>query len=281
MRVKSTYFGVFYCLLTILYCYAYLCLWCSFHNRAALDYLTKIEELDFEHAVKMLAGGNLFVKFHQPVSFDKQEIQKKEIRLPPKAQNNNKAVKYLESRGLSGHTAKRAIASGILYESVNGSCVFVGQESRYAHERGIGNDMKKDAQGSDKRYGFCIPANDRGSKVLAVFESPIDALAHYEICRLDGNKWDGYRLSLGGVSSNALDHFIERNPDIRVIQLCLDNDSAGVEASTKITKQMIKNKTAKGRTITINPPPKGKDYLDYLAILKSEAKGRPRQQPDR
>ena len=241
---------------------------------SALDYLIRIKNMEFRQAVEELAGGNLFTRRtkNEQINLIHKTLEDKKIILPERAPNNDNAIKYLASRGLSEHTAKRAIASGLLYESTKNTCVFVGENAKYAYERGINNDIKRDALGSDKRFGFCIPANDRTSKVLAVFESPLDALAHYEICKLDDNKWDGYRLSLGGVGSTALDYFIEKNPDIKVIQLCFDNDKTGNDAATRITKQMIANKTAKGRTITSSFPPRGKDYLDFLKEIKNDQK---------
>ena len=252
-------------------------------GHSALDFLIKIERMDFKDAVVRLGGDNIYTKstqirHHKETS--KQDHDEKKIIMPIAAPNNNNAIKYLENRGLSEHTIKRAIASGLLYESNNKTCVFVGKdgnEPKYAYERGIDEEIKKDAPGSDKKFGFCIPAKDRNSKVMAVFESPLDALAHYEICKLNGSQWDGYRLSLGGVAGAALNSFIEKNPDIKVIQLCLDNDKTGNEVSTRITKEMIQNKTAKGRTITSSPPPKGKDYLEFLQTVKKEVKEQNKQ----
>ena len=311
-------------------------------GRSALDYLVKIEGMPFQNAVKELVGdirdignignigdiGNIGnTKETQPnlknatnktanktakttaqkATTETAEITDRQVRLPPPAPNNDKAIEYLASRGLSKNVAKKAIASGIMYQSINNTCVFIGKDGdkpKYAFERSIDLDrdvvnntinssdsynsnssnsnhnsnihninnttIKKDVFGSDKRYNFCIPAKDRSSKNLAVFESPIDALAHYELCRLQEKDWDGYRLSLGGVGDTALKSFIERNPNITDIQLCLDADDVGTKACTKITKELIENKMGKGKNISVQKPKKGKDYTEYLQILKSE-----------
>jgi hypothetical protein len=42
---------------------------------------------------------------------------------------------------------------------------------------------------------------------VAVFEAPIDALSHATLQELEGWKWNGYRLSLGGTSHVALTSF--------------------------------------------------------------------------
>ena len=72
------------------------------------------------------------------------------------------------------------------------------------------------------------------------------------------------------VSSTALKGFIERNPNIIDIQLCLDADDTGINACTKISKELIENKMGKGKNISVQKPKKGKDYAEYLQILKSE-----------
>ena len=54
---------------------------------------------------------------------------------------------------------------------------------------------------------------------MAVFEAPIDALSHATLQELEGWKWDGYRLSLGGTSHVALMAFLKRHPEIRRVNL--------------------------------------------------------------
>jgi hypothetical protein len=39
-------------------------------------------------------------------------------------------------------------------------------------------DFKRDAVGSDKRFGFCLPPGSPGSKAVAVFESPLCEAQH-------------------------------------------------------------------------------------------------------
>ena len=38
--------------------------------------------------------------------------------------------------------------------------------------------FRKDVYGSDKEYSFCYPPRNPGSRHVAVFEAPIDALSH-------------------------------------------------------------------------------------------------------
>ena len=79
--------------------------------------------------------------------------------------------------------------------------------------------------------------------------------------------WDGHRLSLGGVSSVALNGFLEQNPQITNIQLCLDNDKAGHDATNRIIKELLSDKQYVN--IKIAPPPIGKDYADTARAIQN------------
>ena len=111
---------------------------------------------------------------------------------------------------------------------------------KYAALRGIydyGKPFKREAPGSQKQYGFCIPPMQPGTTV-AVFEAAIDAMAEMTLC---GDAADKYRLSLGGVSSSgkeplALQEFLRQHPEITTIELRLDNDAKGRMASVGIQK---------------------------------------------
>jgi hypothetical protein len=121
--------------------------------------------------------------------------------------------------------------------------------------------MKRDCSGSDKRFSFHLAVNDAASGALAVFEAPIDALSHATL--FPG--WDGHRLSLGGTSDVALLAFLERNPHIKHISLCLDADEAGRTAANKITAYLAGDERLSHITVTTDPPPYGKkDYNEAL-----------------
>jgi DNA primase len=141
--------------------------------------------------------------------------------------------------------------------------VFVGFDergtARYAALRGTFADFRRDADGSDKRYGFALPPSNRGSNTVAVFESAIDVLSH----RVLVPDFAGWRLSLGGTSLNALTHFLEINPHTDYCVVCTDNDDAGNRAAAKIAK-------LSGITVTRSPPQVGKDWNDALKSMRTE-----------
>jgi len=201
---------------------------------SALDFLVKVRGVHFVDAVQSLSGGKGVVDYkdkstltvHQPFHAQKPP---KPLILPKANRNNDRLVAYLRERGIGKEIINRCIQAGILYESDKHRCVFVGKDesgvARFACERGITDDFKKDVLGSSKKYGFTLPPKEpdgHGNTVLALFESPIDCLAHFSIHDAMQTGWDGHRLSLGGVSSAAFNGFFARNPQINNIQLCLD-----------------------------------------------------------
>jgi hypothetical protein len=130
--------------------------------------------------------------------------------------------------------------------------------------RGIKKDLKEDVLGSDKRYSFNLPAKNPESKLLTVFEAPIDALSHASLQQRNGREWDGFRLSLGGTSAVALLAFLERSPQISRVVLHLDNDSAGLAAAANIKAMLETDKRFSHISASIEPPRIGKDYNEAL-----------------
>ena len=72
-------------------------------------------------------------------------------------------------------------------------CVFVGKDNagkaKFACMRSITGNLRKDVYGSDKEFSFCYPPRNPGSRLVAVFEAPIDALSHATLQELEGWKW--------------------------------------------------------------------------------------------
>jgi len=176
------------------------------------------------------------------------------------------------------------------YETIKGGCVFVGYDKennpKFAFERDTKSDHKKDMAGSNKAFGFCMPPSIGGTKNhksnmfpngeqneserLYIFEGAIDCLSHAAITQIGGVDWDGYRLSLGGVSSLALNTFLENNPQISAVYLCLDYDKPGKEATERISKELLGNDRYSHISIYAAPPPVGKDFNDTLKFMQKK-----------
>lgn len=240
----------------------------------ALDYLVKVCGVPFVDAVERLTAGKS-VSFGQMKVVPEKTPQpkpKKPFVLPTPNKNNDRVVAYLRSRGICKDIIYRCINVGFLYESEKHRCVFVGKDGdrpKFACERGIEDDWKRDVSGSDKRFSFALPPeNPCNSSTLAAFESAIDSLAHYSIYEIEGTGWDGYRLALGGVGSLALFSFLERNPQITDIQLCLDSDKAGIDATKRIIGELRADKRFCNIKVTVTPSPIGKDFADAIKTIQ-------------
>ena len=242
---------------------------------SALDFLIKVRGVHFIDAVQSLTGGNAITEYKAITKSSLHPPKPKSFKLPEPALNNDRAVAYLRERGISKNVIYGCIKTGLLYESNNRRCAFIGKnengQPRFACERGITDDLKKDVYGSSKQSGFVIPPNEpngHSNTSLALFESPIDCMAYSSIQELKQTSWDGYKLSLGGVSTVALYGFLERNPQITSIRLCLDNDKPGHDATNRIIKELLGDKRYSHIKIKTAPPPIGKDYCDTVLAIK-------------
>lgn len=247
---------------------------------SALDYLMKVRGMGFVAAVEHLTGEWAeTAKACQAEAKLRPPTPKWTFYPPRPCRYATGAVSYLQSRGISPEVIRRCIQSGILYESRYYNpqsdyhntpvCVFAGKDEtgaiKFATMRGLSSDFKQDKAGSDKRFNFHIPAQNPGSRHLAVFEAPIDALSHATLQRRGGWRWDGHRLSLGGASDVSLIAFLERNPQISRIILHLDNDVAGITAARKIKVRLAADSRFSRIRVSANPPHRGaNDYNDLL-----------------
>ena len=244
----------------------------------ALDFLIKVRGMGFVDAVEAVLGARSIPAFSSLI-VEKAEPPPKWKFYPPRPQRySNRAVSYLQQRGISPEVINRAIQAGILYESRyynpaseyhNAAvCVFAGKDETgktvFATMRGIDTNFKQDKAGSNKRFNFTLPAKNPDSRHLAVFEAPVDLLSHAALQQRNGWDWDGHRLSLGGISDVALISFLERNPQISRIMLYLDNDAAGLNSARNIKSELAADNRFRHIRVSVNPPRGAKDYNDAL-----------------
>ena len=254
----------------------------------ALDYLIQIRGYGLVDAVHALVGGEIQQPTRRKETAPKQvpkEPEKKTFSLPWARRCATSAVSYLQRRGISSDVIARCFREGLFYEArYHGEpvCVFVGKDdagkAKFACMRSIIGNLRKDVYGSDKAYSFCYPPENPGCRHAAVFEAPIDALSHATLQELEGWKWDGYRLSLGGTSHVALVSFLERHPEIRRVNLYMDNDLGGLKNARRIKAMLREDRQFKHIRVGINPPRSGKDYNEKLLQTREQMK---HQQPCR
>jgi len=254
-------------------------------GRTALDYLVKVRGMNFVDAVEKLCGEPTMNRMEREdgthKAYDAPVETRRPFTLPEENRCGTAAVSYLRRRGIDAGVIERCIRMGILYESRRfHNCVFVGRDvegkARSASVRGIYGDFKGDAAGSDKRYGFCLPAAHGDCVKAAVAESPIDALSVASLLKMQGEDWTGsHYLSLGGTAPRALIQFLHDRREVMYLSLCMDNDRAGLILMEKLRGAVGADAELAGRVKVIadNPPPAawGKDYNEVLMRKVREA----------
>ncbi len=218
-----------------------------------IDFVMEFYGKSFPEAVQLLTGesgeGQTEASTTPPTAF----------HLPLHNRTADRAIQFLcESRGLNKTLVEAFLLSGDIYEEAKRhNVVFVGRDRsgtpRYAHVRGTADPFRQDIAGSDKSYPFRYEGN---GNQLFVFEAPIDLLSF--ICLYPQDWQRRNYLALGGVSGKALDRFLSERKDTRKVFLCLDSDTAGSEACTRLA-QSIPSEIA-----VICLVPARKDWNDVL-----------------
>lgn len=243
-------------------------------GRSALDYLIKVRGFSFMEAVEIIAGQ---ARIREPIPFPAERIKEKKLLLPKPSYSQNHAFSYLQSRGIDTEIIEFCIKTGCVFESAyHHNVVFVGSDADgkpcYAALRGIGTDFIGEANGSDKNYSFSILAEEKCTTVH-LFESAIDLLSYATVQKMKGKDWRAeHLLSLAGVYQPAkeieqskvpaaLTCFLKEHPEIKTVEMHLDNDRIGKLATLAIRTVLPKQYQSKDL-----PPPGGKDYNDYLCM---------------
>jgi hypothetical protein len=242
-------------------------------GKNAIDYLILVRGRSFVDAVRHLAGGDFGLPAptaRPPNARARPEPpeprERKPLVLPRRNRDNMRVIAYLRGRGIDRPPILDCIARGALYETAgwHNAC-FIGRDesgaARYAALRGTSGNFKRDAEGSDKRFGFCLPHSGDACSA-AVFESPIDLLSHAAI----DQDFKGWRLSLGCTALAALRGFLERHGEVKTVIACTDNDEAGNLAAAKMA-------ALPGIEAARALPPGGKkDWNDALKEMRRGAR---------
>jgi len=218
-----------------------------------IDFVMEFYGKSFPEAVQLLTGesaeGQSEASTAPPTAF----------HLPLHNRTADRAIQYLcESRGLNKTLVEAFLLSGDIYEDAKRhNVVFVGRDRsgtpRYAHVRGTADPFRQDIAGSDKSYPFHYEGN---GNQLFVFEAPIDLLSF--ICLYPQDWQTRSYLALGGVSGKAIDRFLSERKDTQKVFLCLDSDTAGSEACTRLAQSIP------GEIAVIRLVPARKDWNDVL-----------------
>ena len=248
-------------------------------GKTAVGYLTDVRGYSYPDAVCAVLNERAMERSTDPKP--KPMPERKPFALPLRNRDNKRIIAYLRSRGIDRDLIIDCIDRGVLYESKGfHNCVFIGRDergkARFAALRGTTGDFKCDVEGSNKKYGFIIPPNDPDSREVAAFEAPVDAISHQTLCKQGFiQPFDGWRLSLGGISLLALEEFIKQHPQVAHCLICTDDDEAGNLAAEAIKK-------LSGITAELDPPPIGIDWNETLMDMQKAVRiGTPKKSIER
>lgn len=241
---------------------------------SAISYLMDVKGMNYYEAVKYV---DKCIRDSPPV-YHVNKCSKTNngiFKLPPVSKDNKKMMYYLKNkRKIDKEVIQFYYQKGMIYEcSYDHSVVFVGYDEkgieRYASKRATDGDWKMDVFNSNKEYSFQLV--NKESDVLNIFESAIDLMSFQTLEKLHKRNWkkNNY-LSLSGVTAIgnsieeselpiALGKFLEINPQIKVLNLYLDNDKAGKNSIAKINYLL-----GKSYQIYDKGPKKMKDVNEVL-----------------
>lgn len=155
-----------------------------------------------------------------------------------------------------------------------------GGTPHYASMRSMnssGKAVKVDVAGSDKSYPFVLNGK-LNSDTVCVFESPVEAMSYWTLCRITGSERVFCpMISQGGAAATlALDRYLKEHPEIRRIIVGLNNDSrdfghninAGRNGAEKIREMYGKSYTV------IQHCPHLNDWNDVLKNYRNTLEGK-------
>lgn len=259
-----------------------------------IDFAREYQGLSFIMAVETILGTKAYANTLPPLP----PVPKRgELILPSKSTDLQQTRQYLvRERCLDPQIVEGLIEQCMIYEAVTKSkgmvyknCAFVSFDKdgkpRYCSLRGLGGShFRQDAANSDKSYGFTMQGT--GSRVFA-FESPIDAISHATLMKLNGMDCTrDSRISEGCLSDKALTRFLAENSQITEIVFCFDNDKDGKDHKGNphnhgqaFAKRCVEKFKEKGYAVYIQTPNR-KDFNADLQYIQQSVLTKLREKQD-
>lgn len=235
------------------------------HGIGAIDFVIKVENMDFKEAIAYLSGQtqkNIFfpTRKEKKVMFENDE---KKLIMPIKDNDNQKILNYLLlERKLDKTIIENLIRHFKIYQDVKGNTVFVcsdicgkltGAEIKSKNFHGM-------AYGSKRLCGSFYIKSKSPIKTIVITESAIDCISYAILNKLPNTIY----ISISGVVSSPTE-FIQsclKKFEIEKIIIGYDNDIAGQKFANDLKLNFLLEKNFKG-VIEIEKPSK-KDWNDDL-----------------
>ena len=235
-----------------------------------VQFVMEMDELTWVEAIKQLLGLSEDELPYVAPPFKDYEV-KGDLELPEKNSTFKHIFAYLiKTRKLDPDIVSDFVKKKKIYEDTYQNCVFVGYDDKnkpkFVSVRGTNTNkrFRRDIQNSDKGYPFCHEGN---SDTLCVFESAIDLMSYLTLIKLHGiTNFNHHLISMGGTSYIPIEKYLDRNPEITKLTLCLDSDDEG-----KFFSQKIKERFGMQYEVCCHLP-KGKDFNEEIIRLDNQTK---------
>jgi len=214
-----------------------------------IGFLQEFMGLGFKEAVEELLNGEKPVEemcsTEDEIRYGNQnqkQSQKKEFKVPKRNNDMRRLFAYLtKQRFIKPDIIAYFVREKSLYEEpLHHNIVFLAVDENGVPRGGqmkgtstLGGGFRGTLAGSDTRYSFGY----RGKSCkLFVYEAPLDLLSY--LCLFPD--WEeNSHIALDGLSPKAMLFFLETNPQVNEINICVDHDAAGIEASDRFRDILI------------------------------------------
>lgn len=191
------------------------------------------------------------------------------VKFPEKATDNKRVWRYLfHERKINTSVLKYFLAKKMLYQDMHGNCVFT--TNKFACMRSTcGKRFAIDAEGCDYNECFFFKGKN-ASDTMVVAEAVIDLMSIMTLMCDKGVRYVDYTyLALTGTNKiESIFYHLDKEPQLKRVVLCLDNDEAGMKACNEITT-VLGEKYA-DIEVVIETVPIGKDWNEYLKNIRDK-----------
>lgn len=215
-------------------------------------------------------------KFHyrKPQVAEKTVEEPKKVIYPQRAESMSKAWHYLvDERKIDKSVVEYFRRRGMLYQDTRNNCVFATKD--YACLRSTGEKkFVADAKGCNYKEGFFFRGKSSENKPinqLFVAESVIDIMSVMSYRAMKGQQYSegSAYLATGGTQKiDSVFNHLDKDPNIKTVFLCLDNDESGRDATNTIIEKIKTDYPTVEAKVAY--PPKGKDWNEYMVGVSNQ-----------
>ena len=197
----------------------------------AIDYLTKVEGMDFVSAVRLLNEmAPVAVSFQPAKAAPVKPHEPRPFTLPTPDRNAEAVAAYLMHRGISPKVLRYCWGSGICTRprAATTATAFLWARMKAAFRVLLFSVAAKVPTAvmhrQPKKYGFLMQAENPDCDTVELYEAPIDAMSGATLRQYtDIGKWRSvHYLALGGLNYLPIDYFLQQHPQVKNVVLCFD-----------------------------------------------------------